>query len=677
MCQYLSAALGLLRKVPDIYKSRSSNEFEDLKKIEKSDDDIIRDLEAYKEFQTIGIEIYNNLNLSVLSGSYAKNYKFKDKLEDFNKRLGDLQVPEELPDIKDQFILNLSNSIKTYQILADQFHEKINNPDKLFLLYDFEFDPDFVGIKRSNSELDLNPYADLFRINISISIIDQRFSLDLKKLQELCRIEHYLKKHKLNDTKILKIILDKCNLLITKFKPKYDNDEYFRSFLVSHNFNNSAINPIQTPIDYLKDFQNIIVNLYPKNKEENYLFLEKYYREKNGKAETFQDFFIFVQFHSKISKNITEINSLISNYEEKFKSKIGSNKFYDKSYYTCYNYLFNNKISLFCKNGKYNINDIMVYFCEITALQKQTGIYNFFPYYKLTQCCVSLFQQLIENVDFDKDLLLAQRINDKLEECLCYWEKYLTQSKQFDFLYFQPNFEGCCCNIKIEEEPIDIFLASAYVIPSDYKKYEEKLTSTKAEFQTFKTIIATQKFINATKKANEKSLNIIKKQSKGAIRIAEKNSQKAIAAANDSQKNNIQILSVFAALVIFAMSNFQVYRMVKTFQEALIFTLILAFSLCLFSIVIWFIVSKKKNEKLPKTHKIICWLFVSVLGTCIYATFFGIGKDTPIVHPVSNNSIQDSLKTHDISIQNNHYYYDSNKNTKDSASILNQDGKKK
>ena len=47
MCQYLSAALGLLRKVPDIYKSRSSNEFEDLKKIEKSDDDIIRDLEAY------------------------------------------------------------------------------------------------------------------------------------------------------------------------------------------------------------------------------------------------------------------------------------------------------------------------------------------------------------------------------------------------------------------------------------------------------------------------------------------------------------------------------------------------------------------------------------------------------------------------------------------------------
>ena len=403
----------------------------------------------------------------------------------------------------------------------------------------------------------------------------------------------------------------------------------------------SDINPTQVSIEYLKEFYNYIINLYPKNREDNFSYLEEYYHKKNGVATQFKDFFIFAQYYRKVSKRTSDINELITNYKNKFEPLLGKNKFFDRSYYTCYNYLFNNKISLLNKIGFENIHDINVTFIETLALQSQTGTYNFFPFYKLAQCYCSLFRSLLKEKNFSNCIHTAQHIITKLEESNNYFEKYLIQNNRFDSFHFQPDFEECCCKININNQDILVFIASAFVIPDDFKKYKNKLAELKADHQTFRTIIATQEFINTTKEENQKQLAIANQNSKDAIKIArtksqkamsfaKDESQKAIDVANDSQRNNIQILSVFAALVIFAMGNFQVYRMVNTFHEAIIFTFSLAFSLCLFSVIIWFIVNENKRKRISIIQIIILLVLVLGFGLCSYIILSDTGKDTSI-----------------------------------------------
>ena len=120
------------------------------------------------------------------------------------------------------------------------------------------------------------------------------------------------------------------------------------------------------------------------------------------------------------------------NYKNKFEPLLGKNKFFDRSYYTCYNYLFNNKISLLNKIGFENIHDINVTFIETLALQSQTGTYNFFPFYKLAQCYCSLFRSLLKEKNFSNCIHTAQHIITKLEESNNYFEKYLIQNNRFD-----------------------------------------------------------------------------------------------------------------------------------------------------------------------------------------------------------------------------------------------------
>lgn len=101
------------------------------------------------------------------------------------------------------------------------------------------------------------------------------------------------------------------------------------------------------------------------------------------------------------------------------------------------------------------------------------------------------------------------------------------------------------------------------------------------------------------------------------------------------KKNNIQILSVFAALVIFAVGNIQVFKIVETLKEAVIFMLTLAYSLCLFAIVIWFIVSYKKVKMSLAHYFLIGALFLGLLfsGLAIFTNW----GDTPITFPQTNN----------------------------------------
>lgn len=692
MCQYFSKAESLLGSISPIYQDTFQDKIEKPNSTQKinSINDIKR-LKICDQIREIGIEIYENLNLSVIQGSYVENHNFEDRIIQFETILRGLDIPGDIElynCISDCFTKILLNSLKQYQYLAHDLQAKNNNPDKLFLLYDFGTEP--LGNYQGDLSFDLTPHADLFLQNILISILDRDFSLNNNILKRLFEITHKLQNHTLKNGKVCKLLIDKCHLLIFKFIAK-GNDEYFRTFSISHDFIDVDIDPSKIEMSYLTHFRNLIENAYPSKREDNYDYLKRYYQDKNGEPVTFEDFFIFVQFYRKVTENTKDIDSLISRFKDKFKFEADRKGFNKRSYDICLNYLFNNKISLLSKRTFKNIEDIDSILTEIQDIQNKTGIYNFFPYAKIAKCYINFLNQIIYTYNIDEHISDVQKAIHNLGGSINCFKRYLERSDIYSILPFRPNFSGCCCQVQIDAKVFDVFVASAYIIPTNYEKYIKELSELESEHQIFKTILVTQEFINKTKKENQELLEKNKKesqkaiefaqnqskaamkfaqdQSEAAMKFAQDQSEVAMNAANDSQKNNIQILSVFAALVVFAMGNFQVYRMVNTFHEAIVFTFSLAFSLCLFAIVIWFIVSKKKGDKMTWTHIIACGLLMIGLAACIFEIFIGSHKNTPIIPQSKSITIPtDSININNVSIQNIVYPQNEKKQKEDTLS---------
>ena len=93
----------------------------------------------------------------------------------------------------------------------------------------------------------------------------------------------------------------------------------------------------------------------------------------------------------------------------------------------------------------------------------------------------------------------------------------------------------------------------------------------------------------------------------------------------------------------------QVFKLVETLRGAIIFMLTLAYSLCLFAIVIWFIVSYKKVKMTSAHHTLIGILIIGLIFSgCVI--FFNWGN-TPIASPQINNK-KTNLSTDTILPQN-------------------------
>ena len=539
-----------------------------------------KSIEIVSKFTDIGLEIYKNLNLSVISGSYIKGKQFERKIEKCRNIVNDIRksVPEAESHISNQIdnllCLSLYDSLNNYQYLTHNFQVKISTPDKLFLLTSVQQPPN----NKQQSESTLSPLIELFQYNIEIAFIDTNFSLNIDILRELLSIFHELKEKKYEGIPFTQILIDKCTLLIYKFKLRYDDKDLFNSLVISHDFTDEEVKPEELKTQYVEKFQKIIDFIYNEN-EKNNVTLFRSHISKIENPQNYTDYFIGIRYYAKIEENINRIDQLIGKFEESHKNKKLSH--FDRySYNISINYLYNNKISFIVKHNP-KLEDINTIFEQIKQLQIRTGIKNYFPFYKIA----CYYSNYIEN--HIEDIVEIKKLIPYFENAINMVEKNLVWTDIHTILPFQPNYNSCCIKQHINQQEITIFMASAYIIPINYEYYKKELVKLQNDFQTYKTVLKMHKFAGKAEEAYQE--------------------------AKESQKNNIQILSVFSALVIFAAGSIQIFK-ATTLREAIIIMLSLAYGLCLFSIVIWFIVSYKK-VKMTVAHWIL--IVVLVLGFVI------------------------------------------------------------
>lgn len=380
-----------------------------------------QNLSIISHFANTGENIYKNLNLSVINGSYVQNENFEDKIRECYKLIDNIKITipesEEIIDQIDGFFCRiLLHSLKQYHYFAHSFQVSITSPDKLFLLSDIEEEKK----RKNNIATDLavlEPFHDIFYYNILISFIDKNFSLNTDTLRELLDIVHKLKNNKCNEEFQIycEILIDKCTLLILKFRLKYDNEDLFKSLLISHDFTDEEFNPNNLKTEYLKSFQDIISKLYSKDNEESHEYFNSYFQKNQNKRNlTFTDYFIYIRYYSKVEKNIKEIDELIKQFENQYGKSIVS-KFDKFSYNISINYLYNNRIS-FLTTEKTDINRIDNLFKEIQQLQTRTGIKNYFPFYKIARYYSDFINRNINDKKGNKN-----QINDALTKSNSYY----------------------------------------------------------------------------------------------------------------------------------------------------------------------------------------------------------------------------------------------------------------
>lgn len=569
-------------------------------------------LKIYNTLRIYGLVIYKKLQFSVLEGEYVNCIDFEAKLSGLKLNIKNLLMRIEdaniYANVENQFCNVIIDNLESYQDLVHKFNTHIINPDKIFLISDYgknnrskKLDADFINF---------NDVSELFNDSLMLSNIDIYFSLRIEYLKMLLillkKFETYKKQ---NPSPIfINYLIDKCKLLIIKFRLRYKNDDIFRSMLISHDFQDSQFNPDSFELKFLVDWGDFVRNAYPFNRNDNNHFLSSYTKERKRKVKTFADYFFFVQYYRKTKESLTDIDLLISDYEQNIEE--GATAFDSRSYFTCLNFLYNNRLSLWCKilltkSIQHPVDDLEKINSELDrtkSLQEKTDVKNYYPYLKLAQCYSRYIDLLFNGDKINDSYSIIDEYLDKFNECLVILRKYFELCERSVFLPFQPIYEEC----KTQCKKANIFVYSSFTLPVDYEKQYENIKELESKYESQKIISSVHQSL---------------KQDREKIKIAHEE-------ARNSQKNNIQILAIFASLVVFSIGSIQLFQTIKNPKEAIELMLAYGFCLCLFALVIWIIVS---SQLILKKMLLILITIYSLAYLTLYINDFDVIHDASVV----------------------------------------------
>lgn len=589
----------------------------------EGDESRFTELELYTKLSESGELIYRNLQFSVLTGEYVQEEDFEKRIEACQKMLTDMEFSKTIYDtVSNCFIKSIQSSLDAYRVLVHSFRTRVDAPDKLFLLLEFGRKEQY-GNYSGNWYIDLRDFSEIFSYNVSLALIDGSFSLEPDVLKRLFGFLQQLQKHKLAEQGYTGLLIDKCKLLIDKFRLRYDNEELFQSLLVSFDFMDEEFDPNKMEFKYLTGFREYIFNFFPKSKGDNLKYLENYFQQQEGEAANFTDYFAFVHYFRAVVKSVERLGKLT----EDFKLLRGAQrtKFDRRSFNVSLNYLYNNWVSLWCKSNHPDLDEINVKFDLIKDIQLTTNIKNYFPYFKLGRCYSYFLRDLLERTSpSEDDLKIAEEALPMLKSTIDYMERYLEWGERYGFLPFQPCFCECCEEVEVDGEQIAVFVASAYVIPVNYRHFSVKLQDLQSDYQRYHTMIRMHRAMTTERRRIRKDWDEEKKAMSSDLDQvrdkAEKECREASESAKEGQKNNIQILSIFTALVVFTMGSIQIFKNVETLRDAVVFMLLFAYALCLFAVVVWFLVCD--NVKL---NRLRIGILVVLAAGLIGSTFVVLG----------------------------------------------------
>lgn len=580
-----------------------------------------------------------NLNLSVLKGEYILDKDFNLHLDKVSESLqfylninltnGSIESEEEISGLLlDKLINPLNQSIKEYRGFYKEIINKYSVPFRISLL-------NAKRIERSlNDRTAQNYFHQFIDFNIELAKIDHNLAVKDIILQRLLIIYHEISEQKGNDY-IQLILKNKCSYLLKKILIKFGRDP--KKYYYAIDFEDQSLDPTKFDSGIFREFEDKTEQLQP---DDGIMILSPELKDRietlkndflsNKRYEKFEDYFLLVSELKQDKSSDVRIEKLRKSFNkwesDQVKWESDQVKFNQYVFAISQIYFYNNHVSYKLKHCELKISEIKRLFDSVKADQDELKIQNYFPYLKICNTLIEKFKRELEGEYFNSTEL--GKILDLLTSHL---EKELFNAFEWcsdrNFLPFQQPFNECCLpkkNVNGKDEIENLFLASSFVLPINYQKVKIDIDDIKREISELKVKLELSK--------ERVELEKIKTE------------------IQKTDRRHIEILSVFAAIVIFASSSIQIYKGGFTLNDSLRFMLVFGYCLVLFIVIIWMITRSDgfKPNKLPLTHRIA----ISILFLSTIAAFSMIDisdksssniqtvKSTKIVTPIVNDSIK-------------------------------------
>lgn len=553
-------------------------------------------------------KVYEIINLSIISGEYIDNVEFGDKINEVKSLVSSIQSSIDIPKeeeealenvqaTEDEFIIPendiettiykeflssfaipLSRSLKEITFMLSRYERKSTLNNSSIILFDA------VSIRDAHSEFkikeDIISLSRILLQNIKLAEIDRDLSVNKKQLGELLLIKQGLDKSE-NKSPYVSILKDKCNYLIRKVLYRFKQDST-TSYLYAFDYQDKELTIDDVKAGCFSYFDNITKKHYSidNNDFNNHEIHEIHEKIRLSKNLSCLNYHHLTKVYKDKNKSSTQVKNLVDNYIEKYNQEISSesiSKFDIKSYYIMKNYMYNNRFSILIETDSIKIGDIENFLSEIKQIQLETGIKNYFPYFKICNYLDKIIQNHFNNksIDYDEVEKLIDKFENQLKDAYLNYE----WCKDRNFMAFQLTKKECC--IIHNELQIPIFLGSSFVLPINFEKAELELKEFSRKLDKYNTLY-------------EVHSNL--KNEKDAILNLKIDIEK-------SEKKSIEILGIFSAIVLFTSGSVQIFSIDGiTMKEGLTFMLLFSYCLVLFIFLIW-LITRDNMKNITTVHK--------------------------------------------------------------------------
>lgn len=548
--------------------------------------------EIYGRFESSSITIYEKLNYSILAGEFVESENFRNSLKQLKDTISSVQsaidIPSEL-DLQDyiynRFTRPLYKSLNEMVIMLQRFERQISvfgNDEVLF---------DAVTAQDFHNDIPSDDRMRVLSLNLKICEIDRNLSINKKQLGELLIARQELDNFKSKlGLSYISVIYDKCNYLIRKVLYRFEQDNK-TSYLYAFDFQDKELKVEDAKPGCFDFFDSITKKHYSIGSQDySSSEIEAIYDKNRRSIElTCMEYHHLAKVYKDNNHNDRQLSNLCESFEGKYKKHLGSDtitQFDKKAYYNIRNYLLNNNYSIYVENHQEDIVEVESKLFEIKQIQQETWVNNYFPYYKFCYYLDKEIQLLFDKIDFD--LETGKKLIEKFEENIK--EVYIAYEwcRDRNFMAFQlPKQE---CSFFHEELGFDLFLSSSFVLPINYVKLEIEIKEFTRKLSKYTTLY---------------EMHLHLKKEKEKITELKTDVEKA-------ERNSIQILGIFSAIVLFSSANIQIFSIEgMTPDYAIKFMLAFGYALVLFIFLIW-LISRDNIRKLTWIHKTFFFALAAV-----------------------------------------------------------------
>lgn len=580
-----------------------------------SDDDSNQQNVLFASVTLIGVldpvssDLFDELNFSILTGEYIPDFgATRLELENIENYLTTLVANYDLPGfpnmtlvtqevLTDAFLQPIRESLKRYRILIDFAERHLNYQPGTNTIFHI-IKNDNISTKDVSSAATSG--AKLFQINVGLAETDHGLSFHRDTFQDILFYKHELTTFGA-PTITTDLLLKKAGYLLYKLTFRLQQKKVTYDYAID--FNYSLVSLIEVPeFEY---WNNFIKGHYDDGiKPSEYdIFVRAALTEFDKLSPTLDlmHYHVLTKFFKDSSKDLSKLRRLRDLYETFYLLKVPTASIFDKkALEVTFCYIENNLLSAELEHNEFKLENWVEKFKKYTDRAATSKNTNFFPYFKI----ITEFLSPLISGEFAKetsDFKLIKSLISDYEKNLGKLLENTGICDNIDYLPFQLDFNNSLITLKdINGTNRKCFLSSSFVLPLDYKKRREDHEEYKNELTKFRTMYDIQYLLKKDR------LDI----------------QNMKADIERTDKRHIEILSIFAALVMFVSNEIQIFTKVTNIADAVVFTLFFAYGIGLFVLLIWFITRPEglKWKSFSPMHIMLLALFISGLLYGIYYT---------------------------------------------------------